>query len=102
MSELKTTEEGPRWRLIPERIAELRKMVDDLESALNWHECEVIRDMLADGLVSRAEQIERLKGFYNAPTLEGLVLTQAKQIERLQERLLPTRDERPGYTPREG
>lgn len=82
-----TADEQPRWKLIPERIAELRKMVDDLESVLNWHECEVIRDMLSEGLVSRAEQIDRLKRFYNATTLEQLVLDQAKHVERLQQKL---------------
>lgn len=34
-----------------------------------------------------AELIERLKIFYSVDTLEQLVLTQDKQIERLQERL---------------
>jgi len=86
-TEVNTADENTRWKLIPERIAELRKMVNDLESTLNWHECEVVRDMLSDGLVSMAEQIERLKRFYNATTLEQLALEQASHVEKLQARL---------------
>jgi len=46
--------------------------------------------------------LKRLKRFYNVGSLEELVMMQAHHIERLQARLPPLRDERPGYTPREG
>lgn len=76
-----------RWKLIPERIAELRKMANDLLSSLNWHECLAVRDMLDDGVNDGAERIEQLKRFYNASTLEQLAIMQAQHVEKLQAKL---------------
>lgn len=39
-----------RWKLIPERIAELRERVNDLFSTLNIYECVAMRDMLTEGM----------------------------------------------------
>ena len=45
---------------------------------------------------------QQLMKFYQVSTLEHLVLAQSEHIERLQKKLPPLRDERPGYVPREG
>lgn len=50
----------------------------------------------------RLATIERLKVFYAVVTLEDLVLMQAQHVRKLQAKLPPLRDERPGYVPREG
>ena len=47
-------------------------------------------------------EVDALMRFYAVDTLEGLVEAQAKHVERLQAKLPPMRDERPGYVPREG
>ena len=47
-------------------------------------------------------EFAQLMRFYSVSTLEDLVRIQSQHIERLQAKLPPLRDERPGYTPREG
>ena len=44
----------------------------------------------------------QLMRFYGVTTLQELIDAQAHHIERLQAKLPPMRDERPGYVPREG
>lgn len=48
------------------------------------------------------DKIAHLMQFYQVSSLKDLVLMQDRHIERLQAKLPPTRDERPGYVPREG
>lgn len=53
---LPTTDEQARWKLIPERVQELRKRVDQLLSTLNVYECIAIRDMLTEELRTHEER----------------------------------------------
>lgn len=48
------------------------------------------------------EDIAQLMRFYNVKDMEALVRIQSSHVERLQAKLPPLRDERPGYVPREG
>jgi hypothetical protein len=45
-----SSDEQSRWKLIPERVAELRRQVDGLLSAHNIYECVALRDILSEEL----------------------------------------------------
>ena len=77
----------------------------DYPSYANGHySTDGSRDKLTADALSRqpSEEAKRLMRFYSVDTLEGLVRAQAEHVERLQTKLQPLRDARPGYTPREG
>lgn len=49
-----------------------------------------------------AQEFQDLAKFYDVDSLEALVRIQAQHVERLQKKLPPLKDEKPGYVPREG
>jgi len=65
-------------------------------------ELDAAVDAAIEQAAKNVEDLKRLMRFYSVATLEDLALAQAKHVERLQTKLPPIRDERPGYIPREG
>ncbi len=93
-------------------LEEQAKLIDALAGSVSKLCHAVIRRRLGQFFEVIGEEIQKkepvpddiahLMRFYTVASLTELVRIQSQHIDRLQAKLPPIRDERPGYTPREG
>lgn len=91
---------------------EQRKLVDQLAKSISGLCHTVIARRLGQFFEVIGEELQKepavpddiaqLMKFYNVTDMAALVRIQSTHVERLQKKLPPLRDERPGYVPREG
>jgi len=93
-------------------LEEQQKLIDALAGSVSKLCHAVIRRRLGQFFEVIGEEIQKpqpvpddiaqLMKFYNVKDLHALVRIQSSHVERLQAKLPPLKDERPGYVPREG